>query len=71
MIFLRSSNNSPNAYNLFFSKAMHPGTITEDDKMKKEGQVQQAVGDIKETIAGASDAAADLVEKAADLIKGK
>ena len=37
------------------------GVLMDDEKLKKEGQVQQAVGDIKETIADAGDAAAGRV----------
>ena len=47
------------------------GVLLDDEKMKKEGQAQQAVGSIKETIDEAGKAASDLVDKAADLIKGK
>ena len=47
------------------------GVLLDDEKMKKEGQAQQTVGNIKETIDEAGKAASDLVEKAADLIKGK
>ena len=47
------------------------GVLLDDEKMKKEGQAQQVVGDIKDTIADLGDTASDLVDKAADLLKGK
>ena len=47
------------------------GVLLDDEKMKKEGQAQQVVGDIKDTIAGLGDTASDWVDKAADLLKGK
>lgn len=40
------------------------GALTGDDKLKKEGQAEQVVADVK-------DAVEKVVEKAADLVKGK
>ena len=40
------------------------GALTGDDKLKKEGQAEQAVADVK-------DAVGKVVEKAAELVKGK
>jgi uncharacterized protein YjbJ (UPF0337 family) len=40
------------------------GVLTGDEKLKREGQVQQAAGDIKEAVS-------DAVDKAASLLKPK
>ena len=40
------------------------GTVTGSEKLKREGQTQQAVADVK-------DAVNSVVDKAADLLKGK
>ena len=47
------------------------GALLGDEKMKKEGQAQQVVGDVKDVIDEAGEAASDLIDKAADVIKGK
>ena len=47
------------------------GVLLDDEKLKKEGQTDQMIGEIKETISDAGKAASDLVDKAADMIKGK
>ena len=47
------------------------GSLLGDEKMKKEGQTQQAVGKVKDMIDDTGKAASDLVEKAADMLKGK
>jgi uncharacterized protein YjbJ (UPF0337 family) len=40
------------------------GTLTGNEKLKREGQAQQVAGDVK-------DAVNKVVDKAADLLKGK
>ena len=47
------------------------GALLGDEKMKKEGQAQKAVGKVKDMIEDSGKAASDLVEKAADMLKGK
>ncbi len=47
------------------------GVLLDDEKLKKEGQTDQLVGDIKEAISDAEKGASDLIDKAADMLKGK
>jgi uncharacterized protein YjbJ (UPF0337 family) len=40
------------------------GSITGDEKLKREGQAEQVVADVKEAVS-------NVVDKASDLLKGK
>jgi uncharacterized protein YjbJ (UPF0337 family) len=45
------------------------GTLTNDESLKREGQLDQVVGKVKETAAGAAEKVKEKVERAADAMK--
>jgi uncharacterized protein YjbJ (UPF0337 family) len=45
------------------------GVITDNDRLKREGQLEQVVGKVKETTAKVVEKVKDKVERAADTIK--
>jgi uncharacterized protein YjbJ (UPF0337 family) len=44
------------------------GALTDDDKLKREGKVDQAAGDAKQFVQDVADKAEDLVDKVKDAV---
>lgn len=47
------------------------GALTDDDNLRREGKVDQAVGKVKDVAEKVADKARDAVDKARDAVRGR